>query len=198
MKIGEAQKIYRENRSTLIEQRKELQKQRDTLEKKMAQTVDGREAFAKEAVTLELSLRENSKKFDANQEILDQLAGQYAAVWNAEVARQQGDVMEKATDDMVKIMEVARRISRGARVPAEDEQKLMEYSMELYLASKNLACMREAEKREEYDSLWQEEESPEEYDPQGKAENATAYISPSADTGLIQTPETRVSPDMTI
>ena len=36
-----------------------------------------------------------------------------------------------AISDRVKIMEVARRIARGAKVPPKDERKLMEYSREL-------------------------------------------------------------------
>ena len=62
-------------------------------------------------------------------------------VWNAEVSRQQSDVMQEKSDDMAKIMEVARRIGKGAKVPASDEKKLMDYSMEVYLAAKNLAML---------------------------------------------------------
>lgn len=54
--------------------------------------------------------------------MLDKLAEHYAAVWNAEVARQQSDVMEDAAVDVAKVMEVARRIARGAKVPAKDEK----------------------------------------------------------------------------
>lgn len=175
MKISEAQKIYREQRQLLVDQRRALIKQRDELQKKCAYTENGKELFSEEAATLELSINEVTKKFDENQEILDKLAEKHAAVWNAEVAKQQGDVMQKAAVDMVKIMEVARRISRGARVPATDEQKLMDYSMELYMSAKNLAVMNLSKKKEEYDSLWDDEEEPEqEYDPQGKADNADA------------------------
>lgn len=105
--------------------------------------------------------------------MLDSLAEQYAAVWNAEVARQQSDVMEDEAVNMAKVMEVARRIARGAKVPAKDEQKLMDYSMELYMAAKNMAIINSSNK-EKYDSLWDddEEKEPQEYDPDGKAENA--------------------------
>lgn len=172
MKISEAQKIYRNNRQELIDQRKALVKQRDDLQKKAKVTENGTELFAKEAATLELSIKEVNQKFDENQEVLDRLTDQYAAVWNAEVARQQGDALQEAAEDLAKIMEVARRIADGARVPAKDEEKLMEYSMALYMAAKNLAVMN-AEKNEEYDSLWEDEDEPgEEYDPQGKADNA--------------------------
>ena len=172
MKIPEAQKIYRANRHELIDQRKLLIKQRDELERKKRVTPNGSELFSEEAATLELSINEVNKKFDENQEILDKLGEQYAAVWNSEVAKQQADAMQKAGIDMSKIMEVARRIADGAKVPAKDEEKLMEFSMELYMAAKNMAAMN-ADKDEEYDSLWEdEEEDGQEYDPKGKADNA--------------------------
>lgn len=176
MKIPEAQKIYRANRHELIDQRKLLIKQRDELERKKRVTPNGSELFSEEAATLELSINEVNKKFDDNQEILDKLGEQYAAVWNSEVAKQQADAMEKAGIDMSKIMEVARRIADGAKVPAKDEEKLMEFSMELYMAAKNMAAMN-ADKDEEYESLWEdEEEDGQEYDPKGKADNAEVIM----------------------
>lgn len=176
MKLGEAQQLYRNQRQALIDQRKSLIQRRDDLKKKSI-TEGDKERYAEEAATLELSITEVNKQFDENQEVLDQLTEQYAAVWNAEVTRQQGDAMEEAAVDLAKIMEVARRIARGARVPAKDEQKVMDYSMELYMASKNLAVMNAQKKKEKYDSLWEDEDKQkEEYDPQDKADNATVNI----------------------
>ena len=108
--------------------------------------------------------------------MLDKLAEQYAAVWNAEVAKQQRDAAQEYGEDMVKIMEVARRIAKGAKVPGTDEKKLMEYSMELYMSAKNLAMMNKQKKKEEYESLWEDEEEKTEYDPEGKAENAETSV----------------------
>ncbi len=174
MKIIDAQKIYREQRQTLTDQRNALIKRRDELEKRAAATPNGSELFSEEAATLELSIKDVNEKFDKNQEVLDKLAEKYAAVWNSEVAKQQADAMEEMAVDMVKIMEVARRIADGAIVPGKDEQKLMEYSMELYMAAKNMAAMKAAGERDKYDSLWDDDEEKQEYDPQGKAENADA------------------------
>lgn len=178
MRLIEAQQAYRAQRQALIDQRKELLNQQKALERKSNAAVGGKELFAEEAATLELSINANQEKFEKNQEILDQLAEQEAAVWNAEVCRQQSDAMSDYALDMCKIMEVARRISKGAKVPATDEQKLMDYSMELYMSAKNLAVMNaRKEKREKYDSLWDDEdEEKAEYDPQGKAENAEIDI----------------------
>lgn len=176
MKIPEAQKIYRANRQELIDQRRFLLKQREELEKKKRVTPNGSELFSEEAATLELSIKDVNEKFDRNQEVLDKLSEQYAAVWNSEVAKQQADAMQKAGIDMSKIMEVARRIADGAKVPAQDEQKLMEFSMELYMAAKNMASMN-ADKDDEYDSLWGDEEEGQEFDPEGKADNAEVSMS---------------------
>ena len=170
MRLIEAQQAYRIQRQELIDQRRELLNRQKTLERKMNITEGGRELFAEEAATLELSINANKEKFEQNLKVLDSLAEQEALVWNAEVCRQQSDAMAK-------IMEVARRISSGGRVPATDEQKLMEYSMELYMSAKNMAMLKELEeKRKQYDSLWDEEEKQVEYDPQGKAENAEVDI----------------------
>ncbi|MCM1065640.1 MAG: hypothetical protein NC420_14465 [Eubacterium sp.] len=178
MKLKEAQQAYRAQRQELISQRKELENSRKALERKMNATVDGKELFAEEAATLELSIDANKERFEENLKVLNRLAEQEAAVWNAEVCRQQSDVMSDQALDMAKIMEVARRISTGGKVPATDERKLMDYSMELYMSAKNLAMLKEMEeKRKKYDSLWaDEDEEQEEYDPQGKAEEAEVDI----------------------
>ena len=174
MRIKEAQQIYRANRAELVERKRKLQEQKKQLEEKRNAAVNGAELFAEEAATLELSIQETNKIFDENQEILDRLTEQYCSVWNAEVTRQQSDVMSESAADMAKIMEVARRIAKGAKVPRKDEQKLMEYSMELYMTAKNMGSMVKKEEQEEYKSLWEEKkkDDAQKYDPQGKAENA--------------------------
>lgn len=178
MKIGEAQKLYRAQRASLLEQKQKLLKKREDLEKKMNITPDGKEIYANEAARLELTLDAVTQRFDENQEVLDRLVEERVLVWNAEVSRQQSDVMQEKSDDMAKIMEVARRIGKGAKVPASDEKKLMDYSMEVYLAAKNLAMLNERKKREKYKSLWEDEDEKQrqEYDPQEKAENAETSV----------------------
>ncbi len=166
MKIREAQQAYRAQRQALLDQRRQLMSQQKALERKTSVTADGKAVYAEEAATLELSINANKEMFDKNQSILDQLAEQYALVWNAEASRQQSNAMQEYAEDMAKIMEVARRIAKGGRVPASDEQKVMESSMELYMAAKNAAMLNEMKEKEEYDSLWKDdEEKGEEYDP---------------------------------
>lgn len=178
MKIGEAQKLYRTQRATLLEQKRKLLKKKEDLEKKTVITPDGKEIYANEAATLELTIDAVTQRFDENQAVLDRLAEEHALVWNAEVARQQGDAAQEYGEDMAKLMEVARRIGKGAVVPASDEKKLMDYSMEVYLAAKNLAMLNKQSKREKYKSLWEDEdeEQKEKYDPQGKADNAETSV----------------------
>ncbi|MDE7477128.1 MAG: hypothetical protein K2M91_04115 [Lachnospiraceae bacterium] len=178
MKIGEAQKLYRAQRSTLLEQKRQLLKKKEDLEKKTNLTLVGKEIYANEAATLELTIDAVTQRFDENQEVLDRLAEEHALVWNAEVARQQGDAMQEYGEDMAKLLEVARRIGKGAKVPASDEKKLMDYSMEVYLAAKNLAMLNEQKKKEKYKSLWEDEDDKDkqEYDPQDKAENAETSV----------------------
>lgn len=191
MKVGDAQKLYRAQRATIIDRRRKLVKKKEELEKKIKTTFDSekREVYTNEAATLELSIGALNEKFDENQEVLDRLTQQYASVFNAEASRQQKDAMEDAAVEMGKIMEVARRIGKGARVPANDEKKVMDYSMELYMAAKNLAMINKMnkKKKEEYDSLWGDEEEKKEYDPEGKAENAETSVEAPEDLGTLGT-----------
>lgn len=178
MKVGEALTAYRAQRKVIVQQRRELYKQKESLEKRMNATEGGRERYADEAATLQLSIDSVNQRFEENLKVLDQLTEQEAAVWNGEVARQQADVMEEYAVDMAKIMEVAHRISAGGIVPASDEKKLLDYSFEMYQAAKSMGAMVQMQKkREKYDSLWDdEEEEQQEYDPAGKAYNAETDI----------------------
>ena len=72
-------------------------------------------------------------------------------------------------------MEVARRIMKGDIVPASDEKKLMEHSMEMYQAAKNIGAMVKQKEREEHDSLWKDEEKKEYEDPMEVANNTEAF-----------------------
>ena len=174
MKISEAQSIYRAYRQELVNQTRTLIKQRDEAQKKFETT--GLAQFSEQAATLQLSLEATREKFDENQKVLDDLAEQHAAIWNAEVSKQQADAMQDMGIELSKIMTVARRMSNGDEVPYTDEKKLLEYSSELYQAAKSAQMIHQMEEHEKYDSLWGEEEEPEEYDPQGKADNAEVQI----------------------
>lgn len=84
--------------------------------------------------------------------------------------------MKEYGEEMAKCLEIARRISRGDKVPAQDEKKLMEFNMDIYKMAKNMAAINMNRKHEEWDSLWGEEEEKEYEDPREVSENAEANV----------------------
>ncbi|MBD5499619.1 MAG: hypothetical protein HDR10_00200 [Lachnospiraceae bacterium] len=157
MKIGEARQIYSNQLHQYQKQKLALAAQKKDVEKKMNRVPNGQELYADEAATLELSYQAVSEKYDEYHNFMEKLMEAHTALFNAEATKQQGEAMAEYAEDIVKLMEVARRISNGDIVPASDEKKLMEYDMELYMAAKNMAILSEREK-EEHDSLWKDEE----------------------------------------
>lgn len=179
MKIEEARQVYRSQIVEYREQKKLLTSQKQELEKKMNTVANGKELFSQEAAILELSLEAVDKKQTEYQDYMSKLTELWTLHANAEVAKQQGDAMEEYVQDMGKIMEVARRLMKGGIVPATDEKKLMEYSMELYQAAKNIGALAKQKEKEEYDSLWKDEEEDTVYpDPMEVADNAQAPNGP--------------------
>lgn len=177
MKIGEAQQMYRDQVHAYRKQRSVLSKQLEEVRTRIQHTTgdgDEKEKYESEAATLQLTLDALDEKESEYQEYLDQLSEKYCAYWNAEVAKQQKEAGKEYAADMGKIMEVARRIMKGAIVPASDEKKLMEFSMDMYQVAKNIGAMVRQEKKEKYDSLWGEEKEEEKSDPKKAAENADA------------------------
>lgn len=160
MKIGEARQIYSAQIKEFQQQKIALAKQKKDLEHKMSILPDGKEQYANEAATLELSYNAVSEKYEEYRNFMEKIMEQHTLLFNAEATKQQGEAMEDAAQDLIKIMEVARRIGRGDIVPASDEQKLMEYSMELYMSAKNMAMLSELrdKDKEKHDSLWDDEE----------------------------------------
>ena len=176
MKIAEARQLYSSQIRAYHEQHSALFKQKKELEEKMKSEENGTITYANEAATLELTIKAVEEQKNKYQEYMDKLMQQWNAIANMEVAKQQGEAMEEIAVDMGKIMEVARRIMQGGIVPPTDEKKLMEYSMELYQAAKNIGALMQKKKREEYDSLWEdkEEKAPTE-DPTEIADEAEAF-----------------------
>lgn len=175
MKIGEARQIYGAQLKAYQQKKLSLAKQRQSLQEKMDAAQNGKELYAKEAAVLELTYHAVNDKQKEYQWYMNQLSEQWAATANMVSAEQQGDAMAEYAADMGKIMEVARRIMKGAIVPASDEKKLMEFSMELYQAAKNIGMLARREEKEEYDSLWGDEEEKEYEDPIEAADHAEAF-----------------------
>ena len=174
MKIGEAQEIYREQIRAYQKEKSNISKQLQNLRRRMEIRPEEKEQCATEAATLELTLEALDEKQDEYQEYLSRLTETYCAYWNAAVADQQADASAEYTEDMAKVMEVARRIMRGDIVPASDEKKLMEFSEEMYQTAKSVGAMVRRQKREKHKSLWGDEEEKQYPDPREAAENAEA------------------------
>lgn len=176
MKIAEARQTYNTQIKAYREQQLALSKQKQELEEKMNSVEDGKTIYANEAATLELTMKAVDEKQTEYKDYMEKILEQWTATANMVSAKQQGEAMEDYMEDLAKIMEVARRLMKGAIVPATDEKKLMEYSMEMYQAAKNIGAMVKQREKEEYDSLWDDEEEEKEYeDPMETADNTEAF-----------------------
>ena len=194
MKIGEAQKAYRQQLSLLRGQRSNYVKQREENRRKMEKAQEKSELLG---VTFELSEeylareKELQGQIDAlsgqikkHEKVRADLTDQEMGIANSVVAKQQGEAMKEYGEEMAKCLEIARRISRGDRVPAQDEKKLMEFNMDIYKMAKNMAAINMNQKHEDWDSLWGDEEEKKEYeDPLEVAENAEANVEMPEDMG---------------
>lgn len=176
MKIAEARQLYNAEIRSYREQQAILNKEKQELDKKIKLTPDGKTIYANEAAQLELTITAVKEKQNEYQDYMDKLIEQWTATANVEAAQQQGEAMEEYAEDLGKIMEVARRIMHGDIVPATDEKKLMEYSMEMYQAAKNIGAMARRKEREEHDSLWDDDEKETvNADPLDIADNQEAF-----------------------
>ncbi len=59
--------------------------------------------------------------------------------------------------DIAKLLEIARRIARGDRVPPKDEKKLMEYNINLYQMAKSAATLHANMKHKKHKSMFDDE-----------------------------------------
>lgn len=149
MKIREAMQAYNAQLDVLREQRVALSKILDKQEAGLEPDVDH--------VELTKELKQLDAQYEAVFEGREAIHEMSANIFNAEAAKQQAEAAAKYGEEISKIMEVYRRIASGAKVPAEDEKKLMDYSYEMYSAAKQAALMAKQDD-EEYDSLWEDEE----------------------------------------
>lgn len=176
MKIGEAKQTYGVQIKEYFNKQKELDAEKKALDRKIRTTENGAVVFQNEAAILELQYNAVSDKRQEYQDYMDKLSEQWANVANMVSSEQQGDAMADAAEELGKIMEVAKRIMHGDKVPATDEKKLMEYDWKLYSMAKNAAAMLEMqEKRKEHKSLWENEEEKTYADPMEVADNTEAF-----------------------
>lgn len=176
MNILDAKQSYGAQIKSYYAKQTELSAQKKELDQKIRTTENGATVFQNEAAVLELQMGAVDAKRQEYQDYMDKLSEQWAGVVNVVSSEQQGDAMADAAKEEAKVMEVARRIMKGDRVPAYDEQKLMEYDWKLYSAAKNIASMLELQKkRKEHKSLWEDEEEKEYEDPIDVANNTEAF-----------------------
>lgn len=174
MKIRDAKQAY----STQLNV---LQNKKQALTKLLKEQENSGQAMpAVDRLELTRELSEVDAQYKAVQGVMEGILTKENLLHNGEAAKQQGEALAKQAEEISKIMEVFRRISSGAKVPPQDEKKLMEFSHELYLAAKSAALLAQSD--EEYDSLWEDEEdSGEVQDPHEIAENTEISVpSPEA------------------
>ena len=147
MKIGQAHQQYSAQINELWNRKRSLLTQ-----VKEAEAHDG----AGQALLDELQAV--SAEHEKMSAFMEEFMNYKTALQNVETAKQQGEAEAKSMEDLAKCMEIARRLSNGDHVPPSDEEKLMNYSMELYIASKNAGMLKEDKDSKEYDSLWADEE----------------------------------------
>lgn len=172
MKIKEAWQAYTAHLDTLRSQRSTVSKMLKDSE------LGGAGAQNYDRVELKRELSSLDAQIDAAFNGREEIIGMWGAAADAESARQQSSAMADAAKDLVKILEVFRRISSGAKVPSKDEKKLMDYDFKLYMVAKQAALMAELND-EEYDSLWDDEEpdSGEQPDPMEVADATEISVS---------------------
>lgn len=152
MKIGEASQIYSAQINKLFSQKRELTAQKKAFENGEIEMTE------EQADSLKKSLDRVELQYKKASEFMEDF-GTYKNLLNdAEASRQQSDAMAEKIEEEAKCMEIMRRIAHGDKVPPYDEQKLLNFNAEMYQMAKNLALLAENEKREEHDSLWEDED----------------------------------------
>ena len=155
MKLGQVRQITSQRLDVLYQQKRELSE----ILKGGASSGEGSGCF--DRVEISKALTAVEEEYRQTQSVSEALSAMDANIQNAEISRQQAEAVAEAAEELMKILEVFRRISKGDRVPAADEQKLLEYSSEMYMAAKNMALMAQNAEGKEHKSLW-EDEAPEE------------------------------------
>lgn len=186
MKIGEASRIYSEQMSRLRDKRSEL------LEKKKALENGEIEMTDKEVAALGKAIDRADIQCEKASELMQGFNMQKTLSENAEASRQQCDAMARKSENDAKCLEIARRMARGDKVPPKDEQKLLEFSSEMYQVAKIMASMAKNEKPKEHDSLWEDE------DESGQPEQSVDEVVDNMECAMSMPPENSADIDMGI
>ena len=183
MKIRDAKQAYATHRHEIWEKREALAK----VLKEQEQHPLTSSAFDRVELSRELSLID--AQYDAVDKALAGITAMETKVFGDECSRHQAETQAKMAEELGKIMEVYRRAASGAKVPAKDLQKLMDYDMKLYMAARQ-AAMLARQNDEEYDSLWEDEEQPREQKTceEVAAETEISVPHPSAVSASVEAP----------
>ena len=174
--LKEARGIYQSQIKSYSTTASELRQKQKELEEKIKETPNGKVVYENEAVSLELSLNAVEKRQNEYRDYMEKLMDKWTNVEMLVSTEQQTDSMKEAAEEQMKILEVARRLMKGAKVPQADEMKLMKFDSGLYQVAKSIGAMVQKEKQEKYDSLWDEEEDKETQDPNEVADSAEAPV----------------------
>lgn len=170
MKIRDAKQLYTTQLNALRDKKQSLTNLLKEQEK------SGQAIPSVDRLELTRELSEVDADYQAVQSVMEGILTKESLIHDTEAAKQQAEAAAKWGEEISKIMEIVRRISSGAKVPPQDEKKLMDYSFELYMAAKT-AALAAQENDKEYDSLWDEEEdSGETQDAHEIAENAEISV----------------------
>lgn len=138
---------------------------------------------AGEKDTLILSA-EGLKKQKDEQEKTEEKTKENIQLQFLEEYRKQLESSKKSSkhfQDLAKILEIARRIAHGDKVPATDEKKLMEFSSDLYQAAKSAAMLNADKKHKKYKSLFEEEEESKQDKLRGLEQEGSQAVSAEAE-----------------
>lgn len=183
MKIRDAKQAYAAHRHEIWEKREAV----DKALKEREQHPLTSSAFDRVELSRELSLLD--AQYDAVDKALMGITAMETKIFGDECSRRQAETQAKMAEEQGKIMEVYRRVASGAKVPAKDLQKLMDYDIKLYMAARQAALLaRQNEK--EYDSLWEDEEKPREQKTceEAAAETEISVPHPSTVSASVEAP----------
>ena len=111
-----------------------------------------------DTLTLSADARAALDKLGKQVEKQNDLAGSiYQMKTELENSKKAAEAQADEAENKLKMLEIARRLQHGDKVPSEDERALMEYDDKLYQVSKQIGLMKELEKQKEYDSLLDDE-----------------------------------------
>lgn len=178
MTVGEARKTYSVQLRNYNVQKYKLAKQKNELADKIKSTDNGATIYAGEAATLELTYNAVAQKQEEYQNYMDQLMEQWNMKHDAVATKENVEAEKEGFEDLRKIMEVVRRMTKGDNVPQSDEKKVMEYDKDMYQMAKSaqmIARMRRKD-REDHDSLWEDEEERQREDPTESADEQEAFM----------------------